>query len=64
MTDPCLTGGCDHSPYDPECADLDYQPQPCCKLIVHVDHFRSDDPEDHNSDCLSFQQQHQQRSEQ
>ena len=54
MSNPCLTGDCDHSPYDPECADPDYQPQPCCKLIVHVDEIGSDDPDYHDSDCWSF----------
>ena len=47
MTTPCLTGACDHSPYDRECADPDYVEQPCCGLKVHVDDLGSGDETQH-----------------
>ena len=53
MTSPCLTGACDHAPYDRECADPDYIEQPCCGMKVHVDEFMSDDETQH-VDCPLF----------
>ena len=53
MTTPCLTGACDHSPYDSECADPAYVEQPCCGMKVHVGDFMSDDETQH-VDCPLF----------
>ncbi len=40
----CVDGSCDHSPYDPECSDPDYEVRPCgCK--IHVD----DDQAEHEA---------------
>jgi len=53
MASPCLTGACDHSPYDRECADPDYVEQPCCGMKVHVDDLGSGDELQHG-DCPLF----------
>lgn len=45
---------CDHSPYDPACEDPEFQPQPCCSLVVHVDDLGSNDPDDHLEECSRF----------